>query len=59
MSKHQERNREGWPWYYVCWYSSGKWWKRQLHKAERAWARGYGRERNVRHWASTVNYKNG
>lgn len=35
----------------------GKFWKRCLHKAERAWARGRRRSRSVAHYASTVNWK--
>ncbi len=35
----------------------GRFWKRRLHKAERAYARGHGKERSVVGLTSTVNYK--
>ena len=47
-------------WHFTqSWYSAhkGKYWRRQLHKAERAYAKGYGRLRSVAHYASTVNWK--
>ena len=47
-------------WHFTqSWYSAhrGKWYRRQLHKAERAYARGYGRLRSVAHKASEVNWK--
>lgn len=34
---------------------TGKFWRRQLHKAERAYTRGYGRIRSIAHYASEVN----
>jgi hypothetical protein len=42
------------------WYSAGtgEWRRRRLHKAERAFVRGRGRERSVRHYAREVNGKN-
>jgi hypothetical protein len=36
---------------------AGRFWKRQLHKAERRWARGYGRFRSVVHRISVVCWK--
>jgi len=41
------------------WYGPriGKFWRRQLHKAERALVKGYGRERSVAHLASEVSWK--
>jgi hypothetical protein len=35
----------------------GKFWRRQLHKAERAYAKGYGRMKSIAHYASEVNWK--
>jgi hypothetical protein len=46
------KRREGW-----CIAHTGKWVRRKLHKAIRAYNKGHGRERSVVHWSREVNWK--
>ena len=53
------RVRPFWWHFTQAWHSPGRgrFWKRRLAKAERAYARGRTRERSVTHLRSTVSWK--
>jgi hypothetical protein len=52
----REGGQEVWA---LTWYSAhaGKYWRRRLHKCERAVWKGHGRERSLAHWYSEVSWK--
>jgi len=58
MGRRQRLNHPGW---HLCWYTSGRYWKRALSKARRREIKGilkHGRAKAPTHYETIVNYKN-